>query len=685
MKVLFVDDSSTTRAVYGALLEKNGYQVLLAGSMAEALDVARAERPPLAIVDFYMPDGNGNELTEALLAEPETRDILVVMHSQRADMVEESLAAGAIDLIYKDDPQDVFLLRVAAMSRFVETQANQREIELVQREKAFVESVLAAVPTALLVIRGQTVITTNHTYGQMFGTTIVDRDVVEVLRGWECPVDLVASIARGDSISHRESRWRCGPNEGDLRDVSVSQTMISPNNERLLAISDISERKRAEERLLNLAQYDTVTGLANRAHFHTRLKEALRHANRTDRLLALLFLDLDHFKDINDTLGHFVGDLLLKQVAERLLACTRDTDTVARLGGDEFAVVATNMMQASNAAILAQKLIDTLAKPYEIDGHEVITGASVGITLYPIDAAEPDQLLRNADMALYQVKSESRGTHQYYAPEMQARAQARKELETGLRHALTRKEFSLHFQPVVSIDSGEVAGVEALLRWRHSERGMIDPSQFIPVAESTGLIVPLGEWALREACAQCIAWREAGLPPIPVAVNLSPIQFKRAGLTDTVMQVIAETGIDPAWLILEITESVMMDKTAAVIDQLQALHALGLSLAIDDFGSGYSSLAYLQRFPVDKLKIDRSFMEDVLEDPDAAAIVKVIITLGKTLNLKVVAEGVETEEQLALLREQGCDEIQGDFFSRPLSADAFAAWYRKRAKNLNAA
>ena len=238
---------------------------------------------------------------------------------------------------------------------------------------------------------------------------------------------------------------------------------------------------------------------------------------------------------------------------------------------------------------------------------------------------------------------------------------------------------------MVSIDSGEVAGVEALLRWRHSERGMIDPSQFIPVAESTGLIVPLGEWALREACAQCIAWREAGLPPIPVAVNLSPIQFKRAGLTDTVMQVIAETGIDPAWLILEITESVMMDKTAAVIDQLQALHALGLSLAIDDFGSGYSSLAYLQRFPVDKLKIDRSFMEDVLEDPDAAAIVKVIITLGKTLNLKVVAEGVETEEQLALLREQGCDEIQGDFFSRPLSADAFAAWYRKRAKNLNAA
>ncbi|MFQ5958027.1 MAG: EAL domain-containing protein [Alphaproteobacteria bacterium] len=685
MKVLFVDDSSTTCAVYGTLLEKNGYEVLLAGSMAEALDVARAERPPLAIVDYYMPDGNGNELTEALLNDPETRDILVVMHSQRADMVEESLAAGAIDLIYKDDPQDVFLLRVAAMSRFVETQANQREIEVVQREKAFVESVLAAVPTALLVVRDQTIVTTNHTYGQMFGADVIDRNVIEVLRGWDCPADLVDSIARGDSFSRRESRWRCGPNEGDSRYVSVSQTMISPNSERLLAISDISERKRAEERLVYLARYDTVTGLANRSHFHTRLKEAIRHANRTERLLALLFLDLDHFKDINDTLGHFVGDLLLKQVAERLLACTRDTDTVARLGGDEFAVVATNVMQANNAAALAQKLIDTLVRPYELDGQEVITGASVGITLYPADATEPDQLLRNADMALYQVKSESRGSHQFYAPEMQARARARKQLETGLRHAVKQQEFSLHFQPVMSADSGEVVGTEALLRWRHPERGMIEPHDFVPVAESTGLIVPLGEWALREACAQCLAWREAGLPAIPVAVNLSPVQFKRAGLTSTVTRVLEETGIEPGWLMLEITESLMMDKTASVTNQLQTLHALGIHLAIDDFGSGYSSLAYLKRFPLDKLKIDGSFMENVLEDADADAIVKAIITLGKSINLRVVAEGVENEDQLAFLRTLGCDEIQGDLFSRPLSADAFAAWYRKRAKKMNAA
>ncbi len=326
--------------------------------------------------------------------------------------------------------------------------------------------------------------------------------------------------------------------------------------------------------------------------------------------------------------------------------------------------------------MLARKLIEAFAAPFHIDGQELVTAASVGITVFPLDDKKPEQLLKNADMALYEVKSERRGTYQFYAPEMHVRAQARKKLETGLRRALERDEFRLKFQPLIAVKTGRVVSTEAVLRWPHPEWGAISPNEFIPIAESTGLIVPLGDWALRAACAQAVAWREAGLPEIPIAVNLSAIQFKRAELVDTIGGIIEETGIEPHCLVLEITESVLMDEVVAVTDLLHRLHALGVQLAIDDFGTGYSSLSYLKRFPVDNLKIDRSFLENVLDDPDDAAIVKAIITLGKTLNLRVVAEGVETAEQLALLEERDCDEIQGYFFSQPVDAGQFAAWWR---------
>ena len=441
------------------------------------------------------------------------------------------------------------------------------------------------------------------------------------------------------------------------------------------AIRYAIERKRLEEQLAHLAQYDHLTGLANRALFQERLANAITQANRLDIRFALFLLDLDRFKAVNDTRGHPIGDVLLKQVAARLAEGVRETDTVARLGGDEFAIIVTNLAEAADVAVLAQKILKALSVPYVLDGHKVFTTASIGITVYPSDADSPDTLLKFADNALYHAKDSGRGAYRFYYSEMNARAQLRNALESELRHALERDEFVLCYQPKVGAFDHEVVGAEALIRWNHPERGVISPDEFIPIAEATGLIVEIGEWVLKAACAQSIAWRGRGLPLIPMAVNVSPIQFRRAEFVDTVTRVIESTGFDPAALELEITENMIMEDVTGVMRLLHDLHRLGISLSIDDFGTGYSSLAYLKRFPVDKLKIDRSFIHDIGHDADDAAITRAIITLGESLNLHVIAEGVESEDQLAFLRREGCREIQGYFISKPLTADAFAVWF----------
>ena len=441
------------------------------------------------------------------------------------------------------------------------------------------------------------------------------------------------------------------------------------------AIRYAIERKRLEERLAHLAQYDHLTGLANRALFQDRLENAIAQARRLSVKFALLLLDLDRFKDVNDTMGHPTGDMLLKQVAARLAEGVRETDTVARLGGDEFAIIATNLAETTDMAIVAQKILDALSVPYVLDGHKVFTNASIGITVYPSDADSPDTLLKYADIALYHAKDSGRGTCRFYDSAMNARAQVRKALENELRPALERGEFVLHYQPKVGTFDHGFVGAEALIRWNHPGRGVVYPAEFISVAESTGLILAIGEWVLEAACAQCVAWLECGLPPIPIAVNVSPIQFRRAEFVDTVTRVIESTGIDPVALELEITENMIMENVPEVMGLLHDLHRLGISLSIDDFGTGYSSLAYLKRFPVDKLKIDQSFIRDIAHDPDDAAITRAIITLGESLNLAVIAEGVESEDQLAFLRREGCGEIQGYVISKPLTADDFAAWF----------
>jgi diguanylate cyclase (GGDEF)-like protein len=432
----------------------------------------------------------------------------------------------------------------------------------------------------------------------------------------------------------------------------------------------ITERTQAN--LYCLAHYDGLTGLPNRLLFLDRLNQTMAQAHRNERLVAVMLLDLDRFKAINDTLGHTMGDLLLKSVAERLVSCVREDDTVARLGGDEFTILLPEIRYIQDAAAVAQKILDTFARPFLLDGHEVFIGTSIGISFYPFHE-ELNALLRNADTAMYEAKRHGGNTYQFYTEEMSTVSLRRLSLEGALHRALERGEFVLHYQPLVDLIRGEIVGAEALVRWRHPELGLLGPMEFIPLAEENGLIVPIGEWVLRTACAQVRAWQEAGLRPIRVAVNLSARQFYQKDLVGFVTRILEQTGLDSRYLELEITESCLIQNTQMMIALLTELNRLGVRFSIDDFGTGYSSLSYLKRFPVDTLKIDRSFVCDIGTDPDDAAIVKAIIVLAQSLEMHVVAEGVETQTQLDFLRTYQCNEVQGYLISRPLPAEDFAA------------
>jgi len=433
--------------------------------------------------------------------------------------------------------------------------------------------------------------------------------------------------------------------------------------------TDMTEHKRAEERIRYLANHDGLTGLPNRTLLHDRIRQALAQASRHRTQVALLFVDLDRFKVINDTLGHAIGDRLLETVSTRLLACMREEDTVARHGGDEFVVVLPNVAQPQDAAHAAQKIVDTLSAPYLLQDRELYVTPSIGIGVYPSDGEDVQVLVKNAEAAMYHAKEAGGSTYQFYAAEMNAHAHERLDLENDLRRALKRGELLLHYQAQVETDTGRITGMEALIRWRHPERGLVSPAAFIPVAEETGLIIPIGEWVLRQACMQTKAWQEAGHPGLRMAVNLSGRQFLHGDLLQTVSGILQETGVDPHTLELELTESMLMQHTEETIATLEELSLLGVQLAIDDFGTGYSSLSYLKRFPVHRLKIDQSFVRDITTDPGDAAIADAIIAMAHSLSLGVIAEGVETAEQLEFLHSHRCEEVQGYHFSRPLPAE----------------
>lgn len=481
--------------------------------------------------------------------------------------------------------------------------------------------------------------------------------------------------------------WRgeeCVLVNGELtRHFDVIKTpLFGPDGARrgLLGIRrDISEQMQAYSKIHYLANYDSLTGLPNRTLFQEQFAQVLATAKAQEQLLAMLFLDLDRFKDINEAHGHGFGDTLLQSVTKRIKGCIRASDMLARLGGDEFALIQVNPSHVDDAERLAQRLIQAFSRPFNIHGHEIHSTVSIGITRYPFDGQDVQQLLQNADIAMYRAKREGRNQSRIYTADMSTQTQARVALEKNLRRALAKREFLLHYQPQVDLQTGQIVGMEALLRWQRPGFGIVPPAEFIPVAEESGLIIPIGEWVLREACTQNKLWQDAGLPSLRMAVNISARQFGLNGrfMTEMVDQVLKESGLMPEYLELELTESLVMANPEQTAHILHRLKDRGISISVDDFGTGYSSLSYLKRFPIDKLKIDRSFVRDITHDDADAAIVNAVISLGHSLNLQVIAEGVETTEQLEYLRQEGCDGIQGYLFSRPMPAIALTQMLRK--------
>ncbi|MDE2564565.1 MAG: EAL domain-containing protein [Burkholderiales bacterium] len=472
-------------------------------------------------------------------------------------------------------------------------------------------------------------------------------------------------------------------------ELTVSHTRLDGVPQSILILRDITDRRLTQEQLSYLANFDSLTGLPNRTLFRDRLAQAMARARRSRKPMALMLLDLDKFKLINDSLGHEVGDQVLRQVAEMLKGCLRGGDslargggeapfTVSRLGGDEFTVIAEQLASPEDAALIARRIIEALERPIHLLDHERHVSTSIGISMYPADDTDLDGLIRHTDMAMYRAKAMGRGTYSFFSAELSAELAARLQLENELRQAVERQEFVLHYQPKANLRSGEVVGVEALIRWQPPGRGLVPPDRFISALEDSGMILPVGAWAIRTACAELAAWDRAGLPPLTLAVNLSARQFGQPFLAGFIRDALAEAGISPQRLELELTERLLMEDSGATRGVLGALAAMGVRVAMDDFGTGYSSLSYLKRFDIDTLKIDRSFVSELASDPEDQAIATAIVAMGHSLNMKIVAEGVETEAQAQFLEALGCDEIQGYLLSRPMASAAFVEWMRAR-------
>ena len=484
------------------------------------------------------------------------------------------------------------------------------------------------------------------------------------------------ALVREDSVTSRERDSRAAE---ELQTTADEHLMILQQTNARLVVATIEAHELAEQvqaardQMDHFAHHDALTGLPNRMLLQDRLGQAIESARRQDRQLAVMFLDLDRFKHINDSLGHAVGDQLLQSAAQRLVDCLRHSDTISRYGGDEFVVLLPHVEHAEDAALSADKMLAALALPQRIGQHDLHIGASIGISIYPNDGQDTETLIKSADTAMYHAKESGRNNYKFFEQDMNTRAVQRQSIEACLRRALERQEFVLYYQPKINLLSGAIVGVEALIRWQHPEQGLLLPAQFVPIAEDCGLILPLGRWVLREACLQARIWRQAGLPPITVAINTSAHEFRAKDFLENIRATLEDTGLEPRYLELELTESVLMRDADSADSALCAVAGLGVKLAIDDFGTGYSSLSYLRRFSIDALKIDQSFVNRMISNQDDAAIVSAVISMGKSLKKRVLAEGVETSEQYSFLLALHCDEGQGNYFGRPVVAEEFAA------------
>ena len=631
------------------------------------------------LVDLTLPDSSGIETFDRLFDVAPGIPILILADFQDEDTAKLAVQRGAQDYLLKDH-LDAFLLP-KTLGSMIERAANS---EALFEEKERAQVTLNSIGDAVM---------STDVSGQVTYLNVI----AEGLTGWSQeqaighPLQEVfriidattrATAPNPIALAIRENKTvTLSPNcvliRRDGAEAAIEDSTAPIHDRRgqvtgaVMVFHDVSVARAMTLKMSYLAQHDSLTDLPNRVLLNDRLKKALALSCRHERKLAVLFLDLDRFKHINDSLGHVIGDRLLQSVARRLLACVRSSDTVSRQGGDEFVILLGEVKHAEDAAAVADKILQALRAPYRIEQHELHVTGSIGIVTYPDDGSDAETLMKNADSAMYHAKESGHDKYQFFEPDMNVRAMERQSLEGDLRHAVERRELVLHYQPKISLETGIITGVEALVRWCHPQRGFVLPGDFISIAEECGLIVPIGRWVLREACRQARVWQDTSLPQICIAINISAVELRAPDFVSGVRAILTETGLDPRYLELELTETVLMRDSRIVADLLTELKDIGVLLALDDFGTGYSSLSHLKRFPIDTLKIDQSFVRDLTTDADDASIVSAVISMGKSLHMGVVAEGVETREQLDFLREQCCTQGQGYYFCRPVPAEAF--------------
>lgn len=631
------------------------------------------------VLDLDLPGNHGTEtLDKVVEAAPEV-PVLVLSKGDTETTAKQAVQRGAEDYLVKEHA-DGYRLR-----RTVRTMIDRRAAGEVAQKSEIADATLNSIGVAVL----RTDMLGNVTYLNQraehltgwFRDEALGRPVADVLR----LVDSASGVAVDNVVAPVLEEHRAAITPIRTMDCTLVQrggmqfeieNRVTIVNDKagnavgvVMAFRDVTKARAASLEMSRVAQHDVLTGLPNRTLFNDRLTQAISSAQREHKQLAVLFVDLDQFKRINDSLGHAVGDKLLQSVAGRLIASVRRTDTVCRLGGDEFVILLSEVERAEDAAVSARKILRAIAAPHIIDDKSLDVSVSIGGSTYPADGQDPESLLSQADAAMYEAKEHGRNRYQFFRSDMRVRLAKRLLLEGDLRYALGRNEFLLHYQPKIDLETGRITGMEALIRWQHPERGLLYPRDFVQVAEECGLIVPIGQWVLLEACKQSKAWSDAGLGNIPVAVNVSSAEFLTKDFLSGVRAVLIATGLEPMNLELELTESVLMQDAESAVVTLQALKAMGVRLTLDDFGTGYSSFTYLRRFPVDTIKVDQSFVKEITADPEDITIVSAMIGIGKSLNRRVIAEGVETRSQLDFLQHHGCGEGQGFYFSRPLVAE----------------
>lgn len=689
--VMVVDDDEAVRLLARETLEHSGFAVWDAGSGEQALEVFEDKRPDIVLLDVMMPGVNGFCVCSEIRRTMCGRDTPVLMMTGLDDLesIDCAYEAGATDFITKPINWYILRYRVSYMLRA------SGALEQLRESKAGLAHAqsLAHIGSWEWDLATDEMRCSEEVYsicctdGERNGNPILDQ-VHELDRAF-VRNSIEDAIAKRVPLSFDYRILLGGTVERTLHAELVA--VLDESGEPICltgTVQDITERKHAEEQIRLLAYYDALTGLPNRRFFLQQLEQALLFANRNDRMIAVLFLDLDRFKLVNDTLGHGVGDRLLQDVADRLLRCVRRGDCLARadeegppslvsrLGGDEFTIMLSEIDHFQDIAKVARRILEAVSLPYALEGQEVFISTSIGISLYPFDACTASDLIRNADGAMYHAKEQGRNGYQIYDESMNARALERIILESQLHKALKEEEFTIFYQPQVSTRTGQVVGIEALVRWNSRELGLVEPGRFLPLAEEIGLVIQIDQWVMMHACRQHKIWIDAGLPPVTLALNISGQHFMKNELLESVMAILADSGLDPGLLELELTEGVLMAHTEKTVKTLKALKGMGVRLAIDDFGTGFSSLSYLKRFPLDVLKIDRSFINEITTDPDDAAITLATIEMAHTLKLQVIAEGVETQAQLDFLLKNGCDIYQGYLFSRPIPPEEIPNLYR---------